>query len=94
MIQSLAQVATTQPSRYLQQLCKHFAHKLPVSFDTEAGSITFAAGRCQLAAREGVLELRAEAEDEARLREVENVVQRHLERFAFREPPTVLWQPA
>ena len=91
MIQSRADVATSQPSRYLQQLCKHFAHKLPVSFDPERGSIAFAMGRCLLAAREGVLELRAEAADPAALAQVENVVQRHLERFAFREPPAIAW---
>jgi hypothetical protein len=38
-VQSVATIATDKASRYLQQLAKHFAHKLPVTFDLRAGKI-------------------------------------------------------
>lgn len=30
-----AYVATDTPARYVSRLCKHFAHKIPVSFDEQ-----------------------------------------------------------
>ncbi|TIT63197.1 MAG: DUF2218 domain-containing protein, partial [Mesorhizobium sp.] len=34
---SHANVTTAHASRYLQQLCKHWAHKFPVEFDPNHG---------------------------------------------------------
>ena len=89
-----ANVPTVHASKYLQQLCKHFAHKLPVTFDPERGRIEFSLGVCELTAVPGVLNMRAEAADETALRQLEQVVARHLERFAFREQPEIAWIPA
>lgn len=86
---SVANVPTGSASRYLQQLCKHWSHRLTVAFDAEQGSVDFPGG-----AR---LELRADAEmlylllrtpdaEETRMR---GVVEEHLNRFAFREGPLV-----
>jgi hypothetical protein len=86
-----AEIATGHASRYLQQLCKHFAHKLPVTFDPAQGRIEFSIGTCQLAATPGLLAMRAEAVDEANLAQLEQVVASHLERFAFREELKVGW---
>ena len=36
---SEARVATAAPARYLAQLCKHFAHKLPVTLGDDRGRI-------------------------------------------------------
>lgn len=88
---SKAEVATGHASRYLQQLCKHFAHKLPVTFDPAQGRIEFSIGTCQLAAGPGLLTMQAEAEDETSLAQLEQVVASHLERFAFREELKVRW---
>ena len=41
---SVARIDTDGASIYLQQLCKHFAHKLPVTHDAASGSIAFARG--------------------------------------------------
>lgn len=90
--QSVAEVATPNASRYLQQLCKHFAHKLPVTFDELAGDITFSLGTCRLAANEGVLELALGAPDEEQMARLQDVVARHVVRFAFREDLTFDWQ--
>ena len=91
MNHSTAQIATDRASIYLQQLCKHFAHKLPVEFTPERGVIPFSVGTCRLEAAGGQLTLRAEAETADRLAEVEGIVERHLLRFAFRDPPKITW---
>ncbi len=91
--QSVAEIATPNASRYLQQLCKHFAHKLPVKFDARAGEIDFPMGRCALdASDEVVLRILLSAPDADRMPELQNVVERHLVRFAFREPLTIEWR--
>ena len=94
MITSTAEVATTSASRYLQQLCKHFAHELPTSFDATAGRIEFPFGPVTLAADGARLTLGIAAEDAAKLAELGDVVARHLVRFAFREELAVVWSPA
>ncbi len=89
---SEARVATDLPRRYLGQLCKHFEHKLPVTYTDLHGEIEFSSGRCVADAEAGHLVLRAEAKDEASLPGLQDVIARHLIRFAFREPLTVAWQ--
>ena len=91
MQHSEARVQTGTPARYLGQLCKHFAHKIPVTLDSDTGSIAFQMGLCRLAIDGDVLILRAEAADEAALVQVQDVVARHLLRFAFRDPPSIEW---
>jgi len=90
----LAEVAMPQPSRYLQQLCKHFAHKLPVTHDAASGRIEFPMGVCELAAEDGVLRLTCISPDAEQLARLEDVVARHLVRFAFREELVIDWKPA
>ncbi|WAJ28696.1 DUF2218 domain-containing protein [Antarcticirhabdus aurantiaca] len=93
-VRSIARVATPHASRYLQQLCKHFAHKLPVTFDEHHGAITFTIGEVRLDAREGVLEMHLTAPDAETMPQLQDVVWRHLVRFAFREELAADWQPA
>jgi hypothetical protein len=88
---SVATVATPHASRYLQQLCKHFQHKLPVTFDPHSGQIVYSVGDCRLVAGEAVLTLLLMAQDPARLEQLQDVVARHLLRFAFREGVTIDW---
>jgi hypothetical protein len=84
------------PSRCLQQLCKHFGHKLPAEFDARHGRVEFPGGPCELdaGAEAGILHLRVTARDEEGLARLEDVVGRHLERFAFREKPEIRWTRA
>jgi len=85
---SVARVPTRSASRYLQQLCKHWSHKMTVAFDAEEGSIDFPNGSTlQMRADSDSLDVVLhvpEGEDTARMREV---VSSHLDRFAFREAP-------
>lgn len=91
---SEARVATAMAQRYLTQLCKHFQHKLPVTLAEGRGQIGFSGGVCSLEVEDGALVMRLAAEDAAALERLEEVVSRHLARFAFREPPEVRWSRA
>ncbi len=92
-----ASVPTTNASRYLQQLCKHWSHNLAVTFTPEKGTITFprngfgknypADAAVTLQARETELEVLVEASAHEQLQGVKGAVASHLDRFAFREAP-------
>lgn len=86
-----ATVPTRYASRYLQQLCKHFGHKVPVDFTPSSGTITLPFGTCELSAAESVLTLTVSGED-TQIAKLERVITDHLARFAFREAPTINWQ--
>ena len=93
---SVARVPTHSASRYLQQLAKHWSHKLTVSFTAEEGTIDFPSGsRLNMRADDEMLDLALtvpEGEDAVRMR---TVVEEHLDRFAFREGPlTFDWRDA
>jgi hypothetical protein len=79
---------TASASRYLQQLAKHWSHKMAVVFSAEEGTIDFPNGaRLAMRADADTLDLLLtvpEGEDTGRMREV---VASHLDRFAFREAP-------
>ncbi len=84
-------VVTSKPSPYLKQLCRHFGHRLEVSFDDDRGQIAFPFGTGELErAGEGLL-LRARAGSEEDLRRVEEVVGSHLARFGRRDGLEVSW---
>jgi uncharacterized protein len=90
-LQSEARLATPLAQRYMTQLCKHFEHRLQVSYSAAEGEIAFPSGTCRLDAAPDLLVLRAEAEDAAQLARLESTVARHLERFAFRDKPEIAW---
>jgi uncharacterized protein len=92
MLVSEARVATAMSRRYLAQLCKHFQHKLPASLTETYGRIEFPAGVCTLNADTDGLLLRVTASDEAALARLEEVITRHLGRFAFREMLEIHWR--
>ncbi len=85
---SVARVPTGSASRYLQQLAKHWSHKMEVSFTAEEGRIAFPGG--------SVLEMKAESDtldvvltipDGDDVERMRDVVSSHFDRFAFREAP-------
>ena len=92
-----ANVPTTSASRYLQQLCKHWAHNLAVTFNAEEGRIVFpkdarglnfpADGAVVLKAHETGLEVRVDATAPKQLEGLKGAFASHLDRFAFREAP-------
>ena len=97
MISASALVPTGHASRYLQQLCKHWAHNLKVEFTPEHGTVVFprdARGAdwpgdalLTMTARDGALECRIDASAPGQLDALKGALARHLDRFAFREAP-------
>lgn len=84
-------IETAKASGYLQQLCKHFGHKLETSFTPEAGSISFPFGTASLAADAACLTMTAQTDSSEDLERLKRVLASHLERFAFREDLTITW---
>ena len=78
-------------ARYMLQLCKHFEHRRPVTYTDTDGSIGFESGTCTLHAGDGTLTLSLAAPDEPARERLQDVVARHLLRFAFRDPPDIAW---
>lgn len=92
----VARVPTASASRYLQQLAKHWSHKLDVTVSAEEATIAFpSAARLEMRADSETLDLSLHVpagEDAARM---QRVVEEHLDRFAFREGPlTYDWRAA
>ena len=91
-IASQARVQTPKARNYLIQLCKHFAHKIPASFADNKGRIEFEGGACELNADdESALVLAVSAGSADKLATLEDVIDRHLKRFAFKEELSVQW---
>ena len=84
-------VKTLNASIYLQQIGKHFSHKLEVDFDSQAGWIEFPFGIAELNAEELGLNMIAKAETAENLDKMKHVLASHLERFAFREKLKCNW---
>ena len=91
VLRSIAEIETAQASNDLIRLCKHFAHKLAVTYDDHAGHIPFSVGDCDLSAQGNRLRLAVKARDQDSLGRLKEVVASHLLRFAFREDLAVRW---
>ncbi|WP_105382974.1 DUF2218 domain-containing protein [Neorhizobium alkalisoli] len=93
MFQAIAEWQTEHGGKYLVQLCKHFAHKLEVTYSETHGECRFSCGTAVLDADPKGLKILAMAVDQEQLAETESVIERHLVRFAFRENLEALqWQ--
>lgn len=85
MITSHAIQKTPNAKKYLGQLCKHFAHKVDVTYTDTHGVCAMPSGKTTLDADDETLSVQIESDSEKALREAQYVVDVHLERFAFRE---------
>ncbi|SMY07280.1 DUF2218 domain-containing protein [Flavimaricola marinus] len=77
--------ATPNASRYLQQLCKHFAHKIDVEYTEEEGRFAFPSAEVRLEAAKTELVAKITSVSADGIKTAQNVIDSHLERFAFRE---------
>jgi len=92
IVTSTAQTASA--SKYLQQLCKHFAHKVPAKWDTSHGEVWFPYGYCRMDASDTGLSIHCETDEEDKLGLLRHVIDDHLERFAWREKLKLEWRDA
>jgi hypothetical protein len=102
---SSAITPTAHASKYMQQVCKHWAHNLEVTVDQNTGTVRFpkdARGAewpgdavVTFTAQEDALVSRIDASDPGQLEGLKGAVARHLDRFAFREAPLAFgWHDA
>ena len=95
MAQSSADVKTENGSKYLQQLCKHWSHKMQTECDVQKGRVDFPSGaQLLLSAEPTVLHLELKTESAESLARMQGVVADHLARFAFREELVFDWVAA
>lgn len=85
MIKSTAYVKTDAGAKYLVQLCKHFAHKVDVTYSENHGECRFDSGVATFDATGEGLRMTVEADSEERLLWAQSAISSHLVRFAFRE---------
>lgn len=77
--------ATENASKYMQQLCKHFAHKVEVRYDDTSAEAALPPGPCRMQADDSALQIEVTAEDADGLKRAQLIIDDHLARFAFRE---------
>jgi uncharacterized protein len=82
-----ATVPTANAAKYLQQLCKHWSHKLEVDLSDRKGLVRFPAAVVAFDAGEDALLVTIKAEESETVERMKGVVASHLDRFAFREAP-------
>jgi hypothetical protein len=96
-VSATALVPTKSGSKYMQQLCKHWAHNLTVEFDATKGTVIFPKdargaewpdqGVVTMTAQDDGLACRIDASAPGQLDGLKGALARHLDRFAFREAP-------
>lgn len=78
--------------RYLASLCQHFGTKVSVTYGAGTGRVEFPTGTCDMTADESCLAFVVQADTRENLEVVMQVVSSHLDRFAFRENPELVWK--
>lgn len=78
---------TASGSKYLRQLCKHWAHKFEVEFSENRGQVRFPSAVATMEASADALLVTIETDDAESVEQLKDVVAKHLDRFAFREAP-------
>lgn len=92
-----ARIPTQSAGKYLQQVCKHWEHNLPVTYDKAHGEISFARNArgadwpadalVTLDAEDDALVCTINASAEGQRDGLKGALERHIDRFAFREAP-------
>ncbi len=92
---STARITTPNGSKYMQQLCKHFAHKVEVTFDAHKAHAALPTGPADMVADETGASFTVVADNAETLIRAKDIVERHLLTFTFREKIEKLdWQDA
>ncbi len=89
--QSTTHIVTKEGSSYIRKLCRHFVHKVPVSYTETTGRAELPSGLCLMQANENELQFHISASSVEAIAKAEDVVVRHLVQFAFREELIINW---
>lgn len=79
-----------KPERYIQQLVSHWSHKMATTYDEGDGMGAFPFSDVESAvmlARHDGIAITLTTADQERNEHLRGVIERHLDRFAFREAP-------
>lgn len=87
-------INTEHASKYLQQLCKHFSHKVDVDFDANRGAVAFAPGPCTMTADGTSLHIHCHSSEDQGILVLQSVIESHLAKFAWREEFEFDWRTA
>lgn len=87
MIHVTATVPTAHGGKYVRQLCKHWAHKLDVTLDGDTGVVRFPNAVATMTGEADTLRIDLTADSAEMAEQMKGVIERHLDRFAFREAP-------
>jgi uncharacterized protein len=82
-----ASVPTGNAGKYMQQLCKHWSHKLEVDLSEQKGVVKFPTAVATFEPGPEALQVTIEGEEGEAVERMKGVVASHLDRFAFREAP-------
>ena len=85
-------IRTTEASSYIRKLCKHFAHKIKVTYDEKEGIAEFPFGRALMTAGSETLRFDISSDTFEGIRQIKYVLVTHLEKFAFRESLEIGWK--
>jgi uncharacterized protein len=88
--------ACEKPERYIQQLVSHWGHKFATTYDEGDGMGVFPFSEhttCVMTAHKGGIGITLTTADQEENVRMRGVVERHIDRFAFREAPlTYEWK--
>ena len=77
-----------KPERYIQQVVSHWGHKYATSYDEGVGTFPFSdTETAVMTARPGGIAITLVTADPERNVHMRGVIERHIDRFAFREAP-------
>lgn len=82
MYTSIITLSTTDASRLIKRLCKHFSHKVEAKFDASSGHVDFPIGECDMKANDNTLTFEVQTNDEENLQKVQQVISSHADQFA------------
>ncbi|HHP0463634.1 TPA: DUF2218 domain-containing protein [Vibrio harveyi] len=91
MIKETTKIESEHASKYLVTLCRHFARKVPATWNDEKGLVTFPVGSTEFRLEGECLLVICEAESEEFLVKVKAVVASHIEMFSRRETIELTW---
>jgi hypothetical protein len=87
MTMAVAIVPTANGGKYVRQLCKHWSHKLEVELEGDRGIVRFPEAVAMMEGGTDAIRLELSGQDADVVERMKAVLERHLDRFAFREAP-------
>ncbi|WP_319533973.1 DUF2218 domain-containing protein [uncultured Vibrio sp.] len=91
MIEETAHIESEHVSKYLVVLCRHFARKVPATWDETNGLVTFPPGQAVFTVSDTKLTIVCGSDSEEGLDKVKDIVTSHVAMFSRRETIELQW---